>query len=81
MRPNFGSPGTIGMQRSRAVLFDPFPKNDLGPPVVGGRPREFDTPLSEATDLQGSPFARQSLAKTLFPWRGRNTVPANPSGF
>jgi len=81
LRPNFGSPGTIGMQRSRAVLFDPFPKSELGPPVVGGRPREFDTPLAEATDLQGSPFARQSLAKTLFPWRKGNPPPANSGGF
>ena len=52
MRPNLGPPGTIGMQRSRAVLHDPYPSDDLGPPVVGGRPKGFDRPQSEATNLQ-----------------------------
>ncbi len=52
LRPNFGPPGTIGMQRSRAVLYDPFPSDELGPAVVGGRPKGFERPQSEATNLQ-----------------------------
>lgn len=53
-----GPPGTIGMQRSRAVLFDPFPSNTLGPPIQGGRPRGFDLPLSDVTTAQSNPNAR-----------------------
>jgi len=40
--------GTIERQKNRAVTFDPYPLNDIGPPVVGGRPREFANPLPEA---------------------------------
>jgi hypothetical protein len=54
-----GPPGTIGMQRSRAVLNDPFPSDTLGPSIGGARPREFDLPLSEATSYQSHPSARR----------------------
>jgi len=57
LRPNFGSPGTIYQQRARAVLSDPFPNNDLGPEIVGGRPRGYDRPLSEPTNIQASPYS------------------------
>jgi hypothetical protein len=53
-----GPPGTIGMQRSRAVLFDPFPSDTLGPPIMGGRPRGFDLPLADVTSAQSNPNAR-----------------------
>jgi len=57
-----GPPGTIGMQRSRAVLFDPYPSNTLGPPIMGGRPRGFDLPLSDVTNAQSNPNARSPSA-------------------
>ena len=63
LRPNLGPPGTIGMQRSRAVLHDPYPIDELGPPVIGGRPKGFDRPQAEATNLQevrGSMFGGNS---------------------
>ena len=53
-----GPPGTIGMQRSRAVLFDPYPSETLGPPIMGGRPRGFDLPLSDVTNAQSNPNSR-----------------------
>ena len=59
-RSNFGSQGTIGQQRNEFVIHDPYPSNDLGPPIVGGRPRGFDRPFAEATDVQGSPYARRN---------------------
>jgi len=59
LKPNWGSPGTIGAQRSRAVLFDPYPNNDLGPPVVSGRPLGFERPLSEAEQNQYYPQSSQ----------------------
>lgn len=53
-----GPPGTIGMQRSRAVLFDPYPSDTLGPPIMGGRPRGFDLPLADVTNAQSNPNSR-----------------------
>ena len=61
-QPLFRPPGTIGYHRSQAVLHDPFPSNDLGPPIMGGRPLGFDRPLSEVVDSQGSPHARRGAA-------------------
>lgn len=58
--PQWGPQGTIGEQRARAVLHDPFPSNELGPPIQGGRPVGFEQPRSESTTLQTSPYARQS---------------------
>jgi hypothetical protein len=46
--PRFGyPPGTVEAQRSEAALHDPYPDPDAGPPVVGGRPREFQKPQAE----------------------------------
>jgi hypothetical protein len=46
--PQFGRPpGTSEAQRNNANLHDPYPDPDAGPPVVGGRPREFQKPLAE----------------------------------
>jgi hypothetical protein len=41
--------GSVERQKNRAVYFDPFPLNDIGPEVVGGRPREFQNPMPEAS--------------------------------
>ena len=57
--PNWGPQGTIGMQRTKAVLHDPFPDNDLAPPIRGGRPLGFEQPKSEPVSLQNSPYARR----------------------
>lgn len=40
--------GDMATQKARAVYFDPYPLNDIGPEVVGGRPRGFMNPLAEA---------------------------------
>lgn len=47
-----GAPGTIQSQRLDAVIHDPYTDNDLGPEVVGGRPREFQVPLEDADRSQ-----------------------------
>jgi hypothetical protein len=39
--------GTIDRQKSKAAEFDPYPLNDIGPSVVGGRPPGFFNPLPE----------------------------------
>jgi hypothetical protein len=45
---DFWHPGNIRSQRIRAVVHDPYPDQNLGPPVVGGRPRDYSEPLPEA---------------------------------
>ena len=56
-QPNWGPQGTIGQQRSNAIQHDPFPSDDLAPPILGGRPAGFEQPKSEAVIAQGSPFS------------------------
>jgi len=40
-------PGTVEQQRLDSTIFDRYPDAESGPTVVGGRPREFQQPLSE----------------------------------
>jgi hypothetical protein len=47
--PNLAHPGTEAQQQSRSQIFETYPDNDLGPPVVGGRPREYQEPRAEVT--------------------------------
>jgi len=56
---DFGPPGDMNTQRTRALLHDPFPVNDVGPEIAGIRPRGFDLPRSEIQKLQTSPNARR----------------------
>jgi hypothetical protein len=46
-RPMLSAPGPIRQQQSRASVHDPYADNVAGPPIVGGRPREFQEPLAE----------------------------------
>lgn len=39
--------GSVERQKARAAVFDPYPLNDIGPAVVGGRPPGFMNPLPE----------------------------------
>lgn len=50
--PDWCHPGWIDQQRNRAQRFDPYPLPDLGPEVVGGRPREFQVPAPETQRVQ-----------------------------
>jgi hypothetical protein len=45
--PRLVGPGPAPYQRAAAEQIDPYPINDMGPPIVGGRPREFDKPRDE----------------------------------
>lgn len=46
-RPLLQPPGPIQYQRQSASVHDPYSDNDLGPEVVGGRPRDFQKPFAE----------------------------------
>jgi hypothetical protein len=43
----FGPPGTMRQQQLKATAHDPYTEPDIGPEVVGGRPREYQKPLAE----------------------------------
>ncbi|MHB8969293.1 MAG: membrane or secreted protein [Pirellulaceae bacterium] len=43
----FPPAGSVQKQRSNATMFDPYTDNDIGPEVVGGRPKDYQKPLSE----------------------------------
>lgn len=56
-----GAQGTIERQKSRATIHDPYPLNDIGPEVIGGRPREFMWPQSEAARETNVPLQYRNL--------------------
>ena len=76
-----GPPGTIGAQRTRAVLNDPFPSETLGPSLGSVRPREFDLPLSEATGYQSHPSARRKRVYGPTGFRGQLAPPPQQQFF
>lgn len=58
-RPGWGAPwgqGSTERQKSRAVVHDPYPLNDIGPEVVGGRPREYFSPQAEPVRQNATNF-------------------------
>lgn len=57
-RPGWGfswGQGTVERQKARATIHDPYPLDDIGPEVVGGRPREYASPQSEPVRNNNAP--------------------------
>ena len=54
--PPGSHPGTAQYQRSMAERFDPYPENEPGPAIVGGRPMEFEKPIPETQRARWSPY-------------------------
>ena len=50
--PNLAHPGTEAHQQARAQVFEPYPENEPGPPIVGARPREYQDPRAEVLRVQ-----------------------------
>ena len=46
-KPQLANPGSVESQQRRATQFDPFPQPDIGPDVVGARPRDYQQPVAE----------------------------------
>ena len=46
--PRFEGPGTAEYQRGWAQRYDPYPESQVGPDVLGGRPRDFDVTRAES---------------------------------
>jgi hypothetical protein len=53
--PTVFHPGTEAYQQARARKFEPYPENDMGPPVVGARPREYQDQEAEVTRVLRDP--------------------------
>ena len=47
MRNWWGPQGTIKQRQMEASVYDPYAEPDVGPEVVGSRPRDFQKPLPE----------------------------------
>src|SRR3954452_4468845 len=47
LRQSIAHPGPAAYQRAQAIQHDPYPLSDVGPEVVGGRPREYQIPVNE----------------------------------
>jgi hypothetical protein len=45
--PDFAHPGPAALQRAQAIQHDPYPLNDVGPEIVGGRPLAYQQSLTE----------------------------------
>src|SRR5215212_5906762 len=47
LRQSIAHPGPAAYQRAQAIQHDPYPLSDVGPEIVGGRPREYQIPVNE----------------------------------
>jgi hypothetical protein len=63
--PDLWHPGPAGYQRYNALYHDPYPVDDMGPEIVGGRPRSYQRPVPEAERAQ--PLAPPPI-RPGYPW-------------
>ncbi|MDZ7617255.1 MAG: hypothetical protein U1E05_09635 [Patescibacteria group bacterium] len=66
--PNIGYPGTASDQQARAEKFDPYPENEAGPAVEGGRPREYTKPIPEVDRARHVRPAPSVVNSNWMPW-------------
>jgi hypothetical protein len=71
--PDFMSPGWAQQQRAEAIEHDPYTLNDIGPEVVGGRPREYMQPVPEVARARMNTSPPVALQPVPIP-----TLPAAP---
>lgn len=78
--PDLAHPGPAPIQRARAIQHDPYPLSDLGPEVVGGRPREYQQPLPEVDRARLGP-QRPTLQPLPLPGTAVTAPPVASSPF
>ncbi len=67
-QPQLLHPGPAPFQRNNAEQFDPYPANDVGPEIVGGRPPDYAIPPNEVERArQGMPNGPRSQLPVLVP--------------
>ena len=82
----FGLPklfaGPSEIQRERATQFDPYPDQDMGPEVVGGRPLDYNRQIPEVERSRFTGGAAQPVTHGMERWRPNNihVVPRMPNG-
>src|SRR4051794_24002861 len=67
LRQSFAHPGPVAYQRSQAIHHDPYVLNDVGPEVVGGRPREYMIPVNEVARARMDTTPPPGLAPVAAP--------------
>ncbi len=90
--PRLQDPGPAGYQRYNALQFDPYPLDDVAPPVAGGRPQEYARPIPEVKRGQAytpkrlrpppvvsSPFATPASPVITAPPALPATTPTTPT--
>lgn len=55
LRPNWFHPGPAEVQRIRAIQHDPYPDQQAAPPIVGGRPLDYQNAVAEPVRQQPYP--------------------------
>jgi len=65
--PDLYHPGPAGYQRAQALQYDPYPLDDVGPPVAGARPKEYDRPIPEVKRGQTYTPKRPNLRPIAMP--------------
>ena len=63
--PSLQGPGSADYQRAWAQRYDPYPENQVGPEILGGRPREFEESRSEpqrARNFFVTPYERSRFS-------------------
>ena len=53
--PDFAHPGPAAVQRAEAIQHDPYPLDDVGPEIVGGRPLAYQRPVNEVDRARMAP--------------------------
>ena len=80
----FGLPklfaGPSELQRERATQFDPYPDQDMGPEVVGGRPLDYNRRIPEVERSRFTGGPAQPVTRGMERWRPHNmrVVPGAP---
>jgi hypothetical protein len=64
-KPQLLHPGPAPFQRANAEQFDPYPQNDVGPEIVGGRPPDYAIPRDEVTRANQFRASHQASAAPI----------------
>ncbi len=65
--PDLFHPGTAASQRAEAIEHDPFPQNDIGPEIVGGRPLGDQAGVLEVDRMTMNATPPPGVAPTVVP--------------
>src|SRR3954464_10599668 len=75
LQQSFAHPGPAAYQRAQAIQHDPYVLNDVGPEVVGGRPREYQIPINEVERARLNTTPPAGLAPPAPPAAAGGPVP------